>query len=256
MRRAARHTGRQPETAVNPGFGYQPRSGKPLVSERSTKVQQGPARYQGLCCFSTVLRCRCRADPHLCRRDHPPSPGGDWLVLAKVNQDRPCSAGLPAQRRPVRPAPCQVRDQHRHRVAIRKRDHGAAGRPGAELRRALRDAADAGHAYVVLDGTLIPIDRVAAQALLFRQAPQARDEPAGHRQPGPGYRVGLRAAARRCARPDRRPDRASCRPGAFGPITLAGKGYNGAIESVLTRNGARTSRSPENRANRAHARLR
>jgi hypothetical protein len=31
-----------------------------------------------------------------------------------------------------------------------------------KLRQALRDAARAGHAYLVLDGTLIPIDRVAA----------------------------------------------------------------------------------------------
>jgi hypothetical protein len=31
-----------------------------------------------------------------------------------------------------------------------------------KLRRALRDAAKAGYAYVILDGTLIPIDRVAA----------------------------------------------------------------------------------------------
>ena len=31
-----------------------------------------------------------------------------------------------------------------------------------KLRRAVRDAKRAGHAYVVLDGTLIPIDRVAA----------------------------------------------------------------------------------------------
>ena len=31
-----------------------------------------------------------------------------------------------------------------------------------KLRKAVRDAARAGHAYVVLDGTLIPIDRVAA----------------------------------------------------------------------------------------------
>jgi len=36
----------------------------------------------------------------------------------------------------------------------------AARAPG--LRRAIRDAASAGYAYVVLDGTLIPIDRVAA----------------------------------------------------------------------------------------------
>ncbi len=36
-----------------------------------------------------------------------------------------------------------------------------AGR-SPKLRRALRDAAKAGHAYPVIDGTLIPIDRVAA----------------------------------------------------------------------------------------------
>ena len=31
-----------------------------------------------------------------------------------------------------------------------------------KLRQALRDAGKAGHAYLVIDGTLIPIDRVAA----------------------------------------------------------------------------------------------
>jgi hypothetical protein len=31
-----------------------------------------------------------------------------------------------------------------------------------ELRKAVRDAKKAGYAYVVLDGTLIPVDRVAA----------------------------------------------------------------------------------------------
>src|SRR6266566_10061650 len=49
------------------------------------------------------------------------------------------------------------------------------------LRTAVRDAARAGYAYVVLDGTLIPIDRVAADRPFYSgQAPQARDEPAGH----------------------------------------------------------------------------
>ena len=31
-----------------------------------------------------------------------------------------------------------------------------------KLRKAVRDAKKAGHAYVIVDGTLIPIDRVAA----------------------------------------------------------------------------------------------
>jgi non-ribosomal peptide synthetase component F len=53
-----------------------------------------------------------------------------------------------------------------------------------KLRQALRDARKAGHAYLVLDGTLIPIDRVAADRPFYSgKHPQARDEPAGHRQP-------------------------------------------------------------------------
>ena len=48
----------------------------------------------------------------------------------------------------------------------------------------LRRAMAAGHAYVILGGTLVPIGRVAAgTTLLLGKAPQARDEPAGHRQP-------------------------------------------------------------------------
>ena len=39
-----------------------------------------------------------------------------------------------------------------------------------KLRRAVRDAKRAGHAYVIVDGTLIPIDRVANSAP-FRERP-------------------------------------------------------------------------------------
>ena len=38
----------------------------------------------------------------------------------------------------------------------------AARAPKLRLRKAARDAQKAGYAYVVLDGTLIPIDRIAA----------------------------------------------------------------------------------------------
>jgi Helix-turn-helix of DDE superfamily endonuclease len=49
-----------------------------------------------------------------------------------------------------------------------------------KLRRAVRDAKQAGYAYVVLDGTLISIDPGRrGPALLLRQ--EARHEPAGHR---------------------------------------------------------------------------
>jgi hypothetical protein len=71
-------------------------------------------------------------DPHLCRRDHPPSPQEDQVALAQapLRAAGPARAGLSAQRR--------------------------------HIRRALTQAKDAGHAYVVIDGTLISIDRVAA----------------------------------------------------------------------------------------------
>jgi hypothetical protein len=46
--------------------------------------------------------------------------------------------------------------------AVRERDRRLAGRPRAEVPQGGREAKKAGHAYVVVDGTLIPIDRVAA----------------------------------------------------------------------------------------------
>ena len=53
------------------------------------------------------------------------------------------------------------------------------------LRKAVRDAKQAGLALVVLDGTLIPIDRVAADRPFYSgKHKEARDEPAGHRQSG------------------------------------------------------------------------
>ena len=66
-----------------------------------------------------------------------------------------------------------------------------------KLRKAVRDAKKAGYAYVVVDCTLIPIDRVAADpAVLLRQAQEARHEPAGHRQSRRQHPVGIRGAAR------------------------------------------------------------
>ena len=66
-----------------------------------------------------------------------------------------------------------------------------------KLRQAVRDAKRAGYAYVILDGTLIPIDRVAADRPFYSgKHKQPRDEPAGHRQPRRRHPVGLRRAAR------------------------------------------------------------
>ena len=54
-----------------------------------------------------------------------------------------------------------------------------------KLRQAVRAAKKAGYAYVVLDGTLIAADRVAADRPFYSgKHKKARDEPAGHRQSG------------------------------------------------------------------------
>jgi hypothetical protein len=55
------------------------------------------------------------------------------------------------------------------------------------LRRAQKDELP----YVVLDGTLIPIDRLAA-----RQAQETRDEPAGHRLTRRQHHLGVGSPAR------------------------------------------------------------
>jgi hypothetical protein len=70
-----------------------------------------------------------------------------------------------------------------------------------KLRRALAAARDAGHAYLVFGCQHRNSHRPGRRgpAVLLRQAPQARDEPAGHRQSRWRHRVGVRAAARRRA---------------------------------------------------------
>jgi hypothetical protein len=96
---------------------------------------------------------------------------------------------------------------HRHRLEVRHRDRGPAGRPVPE--------AAAGPGPGPGGRTRLPSHRRhlnshrpgrGRPAVLFRQAPQARYEPAGHSHSGRGHRVGVRAAARRRARPDCGPD--------------------------------------------------
>jgi hypothetical protein len=66
-----------------------------------------------------------------------------------------------------------------------------------KLRTAVRSASKAGHACVVVDGTLIPIDRVAADRPFYsgthRKHGMNLQVPAS---PGRGHRVGARATAR------------------------------------------------------------
>jgi hypothetical protein len=130
--------------------------------KRSTKIRFITTRG-----FHAVLPCRAATvppDPQLCGRDHPPPPGLDRVVLAEA-EPRPAgpfSPGLPGQRRDVRRSGRRVRDGYLNGLAVCGGNRRATGHPCPKLRKAVREAKKAGYAYVALDGTLIPIDRVAA----------------------------------------------------------------------------------------------
>src|SRR5512140_1082552 len=126
-----------------------------------------------------------------------------------------------------------------------------------KLRRALADAKKAGHAYVVLDGTLIPVDRVAADRPFYSGK---------HRKHGMNLQV--------IASPDGDILWVSgALPGsvhdkkaewiwgvlaeleAAGLVTLADKGYRGSTYAKIPYCGKNKPGS-QKEANRAHARLR
>ena len=127
-----------------------------------------------------------------------------------------------------------------------------------KLRRALADAGKAGHAYVVIDGTLIPVDRVAADRPFYSGKHrrhgmnlQVISAPDGEilwvSGPLPGAVHDLTAARiwgilRELA--------------ASGLIVLADKGYAGAGEHVRIPYRGRGKPDSQKDANRAHAQLR
>ena len=123
------------------------------------------------------------------------------------------------------------------------------------LRKAARDAARAGHAYVVLDGTLIPIDRVAADRPFYS---------------GKRHGMNLQVIA------DPRGDIlwvSGALPGSVhdkkaewvrgvlaeledaGLVTLADKGYQGSTYAKIPYKGKNKPDS-QKQANKAHAKLR
>ena len=88
------------------------------VMKRSTKIR---IRHQGApMLFYPAALPLSVPDPHLRRRDHPPSPQEDRVVLAQAQPRAagPAGAGLPAQRRDIRRAGRRVRRRHRHRLAL------------------------------------------------------------------------------------------------------------------------------------------
>jgi hypothetical protein len=128
----------------------------------------------------------------------------------------------------------------------------------SKLRTALAAARKAGHAFVVIDGTLIPIDRVAADRPFYSGKHrrhgmnlQVISSPSGEilwvSGPLPGAVHDLTAAriwgiVRELA--------------DAGVIVLADKGYIGAGEHVLTPYRGRNKPASQKAANSAHARLR
>jgi hypothetical protein len=126
-----------------------------------------------------------------------------------------------------------------------------------KLRAAVRDATEAGHAYVILDGTLIPIDRVAADRPFYSGK---------HRKHGMNLQV--------IASPDGdilwvsgalpgsvHDKKAEWIWGVLGElekaglITLADKGYQGSTWAKIPYRG-KNKPEPQKEANRAHAKLR
>jgi hypothetical protein len=126
-----------------------------------------------------------------------------------------------------------------------------------KLRRAVRDAKRAGHAYVVLDGTLIPVGRVAADRPFYSGK---------HKKHGmnlqviasPGGDVLWVSGALPGSVHDKKAEwvwGVLAELEAAGLIVLADKGYQGAAHAKIPYRG-RNKPESQKEANRAHARLR
>ena len=126
-----------------------------------------------------------------------------------------------------------------------------------KLRQAVRDAKKAGWAYVVLDGTLIPIDRVAADRPFYSGK---------HKKHGmnlqviasPGGDIVWVSGALPGSVHDKRAEwiwGILAELEAAGLVTLADKGYQGSAYAKIPYRGKNKPES-QKEANRAHARLR
>ena len=126
-----------------------------------------------------------------------------------------------------------------------------------KLRTAVREAKRAGHAYVILDGTLIPIDRVA------------RDRPfysGKHKRHGMNLQVIARPGGDIVWVSGALPGSVHDKKAEWiwgvldelesqGLVTLADKGYQGSTWAKVPYRG-RNKPEPQKEANRAHAKLR
>jgi DDE superfamily endonuclease/Helix-turn-helix of DDE superfamily endonuclease len=180
---------------------------------------------------------------------HPPAPPGDRLAVATAQQRPAGPADLAYLRKGETFAELAAGSGISIATAWRYVTETVAllAARSPKLRRALRDAKKAGHAYLVIDGTLIPIDRVAADRPFYSGKHrrhgmnlQVIASPEGEivwvSGPLPGAVHDLTAAriwgiVRELA--------------ASGLIVLADKGYTGAGDPLITH--TRAAASPSRR---------
>jgi hypothetical protein len=126
-----------------------------------------------------------------------------------------------------------------------------------KLRQAVRDAKRAGHAYVILDGTLIPIDRVAADRPFYSGK---------HRKHGMNLQVIASPAGDVLWVSGALPGSVHDKKAEWiwgvldelekaGLVTLGDKGYQGSTWAKVPYKG-KNKPEPQKEANRAHAKLR
>ena len=157
--------------------------------------------------FHAFLPCRAAVviqDPQLRGRDHPPPPGPIGSVWRKLNPGQQALLVLPtcakARRSPSWPPGSGSATATAWRYVNETVALLAARAP--KLRKAVRDAKKAGYAYVVLDGTLIAIDRVAADRPFYSGK---------HRRHGMNLQVIASPPGTSCGCPGRCPARSTTR---------------------------------------------
>ena len=230
---------------------------KPLVDEAITTTLRLPRGLDAfLPCRASVVPC----NPHLRHWRDPPSPQADRLVLAQAQPGAPGLLVLAYLRKGETFADLQkpgfgVSTATAWRYVSEAVRLLASRAP--RLRSALRAASNDGHAYVVIYGTLIPVDRLAADRPFYSGKHkkhgmnlQVIASPDGTilwvSGPLPGSAHDLTAARiwgvlRELA--------------ATGLAVLADKGYTGAGAPVITPYRGRNKPASQKDANRAHAML-
>ena len=126
-----------------------------------------------------------------------------------------------------------------------------------KLRAAVRDAKKSGHAYVILDGTLIPINRVAADRPFYSGKHKRHGMNLQVIASPDGYILWVSGALPGSAH-DKKAEWVWGVLGELekaGLVTLADKGYQGSTWAKIPYRG-KNKPEPLKEANRAHAKLR